>query len=154
MIGEVRGFSHVSGAEISKVSVRSNNYLSNGLKSRPGNYPYAPVVQGSGVLVTGGRKFPIGKAAGRNASEPGCSLVKLMETPTRWTHGESRCSRAWITEAAREVFRGSRGGMLRKISSAVLEARCGDAGGASTDVYKETKSRWPVTGVGGVHSTV
>jgi hypothetical protein len=33
------------------------------------------IVQGSGVLVTGGRKFPIGKAAGRNASEPTSSLV-------------------------------------------------------------------------------
>ena len=31
------------------LSVRSNNCLSNGLKSRPGNYPYTPVVQGSGV---------------------------------------------------------------------------------------------------------
>ena len=58
-----------------------------GLKSRPGNYPCAPVVQGSGVLATGGRKFPIGKAAGRNASEPTCSLVKLFEDPDpvdRW----------------------------------------------------------------------
>ena len=51
--------------------------LSCGLKSRPGSYPYAPVVQGSGVRAIGGRKFPIGKAAGRNASEPTGSLVKL-----------------------------------------------------------------------------
>ena len=60
---------------------------SSGLKSRPGNYPCAPVVKGSGVLATGGRKFPIGKAAGRSASEPTCSLVKLFEDPDpvdRW----------------------------------------------------------------------
>jgi hypothetical protein len=58
-----------------RASVRSNNCLSYGLKSRPGNCPYTPVAQGSGVLVTGCRKFPAGKAAGRNASEPRCSLV-------------------------------------------------------------------------------
>jgi hypothetical protein len=44
--------------------------LSSRFKSRPGNCPCAPVAQGSGVLATRGRKFPIGKAAGRNASEP------------------------------------------------------------------------------------
>ena len=60
------------------MSVCSNNCLSIGLKSRPGNCPYTPVAQGSGVRVTGGRKFPIGKAAGRNASEPTRSLVKLF----------------------------------------------------------------------------
>jgi hypothetical protein len=58
-----------------ELTVRSNSWISDGLKSRPGNYPFAPVAQGSGVLVTGGRKFPIGKAVGRNASEPRCSLV-------------------------------------------------------------------------------
>ena len=47
------------------------------LKSCPGNYPYAPVVQGSGVLVTRGRKFPIGKATGRNESELTGSLVNV-----------------------------------------------------------------------------
>jgi len=52
---------------------------SSGLKSRPGNCPYAPVAQGSGVLATGGREFPIGKAAGRNASEPVRSLVNTVE---------------------------------------------------------------------------
>jgi hypothetical protein len=57
-------------------SVRSNNCLSSRLKSCLGNYPFIPVAQGSGVLVTEGRKFPIGKASGRNASEPICSLVK------------------------------------------------------------------------------
>ena len=38
-----------------------------------------PVVQGSGVLATGGREFPIGNAAGRNESEPISSLVKTNE---------------------------------------------------------------------------
>ena len=46
-----------------------------GLSPVRGIIRFAPVVQGSGVLVTGGRKFPIGKAAGRNASEPRSSLV-------------------------------------------------------------------------------
>jgi hypothetical protein len=44
--------------------------------------------------------------------------------------------------------------MLRKTDSAVLEAQCSDARGASTGAYKETKSYWAVLGVGGVHSTV
>ena len=60
-------------------SVCSNSCLSNGLKSRPGSCPFILVAQGSGVRVTGGRKFPNGKAAGRNASEPARSLVKLFE---------------------------------------------------------------------------
>ena len=51
---------------------------SSGLKSRPGSYPLTPVVQGSGVGAIWGRKFPIGKPAGRNASEPTGSLVKLI----------------------------------------------------------------------------
>lgn len=50
---------------------------SHGLEFRPGSYPFTPVVQGSGVRVIGSRKFPIGKAAGRNAREPIGSLVKL-----------------------------------------------------------------------------
>jgi len=33
------------------------------------------VAQGSGVRATEGREFPIGKIAGRNESEPICSLV-------------------------------------------------------------------------------
>ena len=57
------------------VSVRSNSWISNGFKSRPGSFPFTPVAQGSGVLATRGRKFPIGKAAGRNESEPRSSLV-------------------------------------------------------------------------------
>jgi len=64
--------------ELGIASVRSNSWISNGFKSRPGSYPFAPVAQGSGVLATEGRKFPIGKAAGRNASEPVRSLVKLI----------------------------------------------------------------------------
>ena len=52
--------------------------MSHVLFGRLQSIPTAPVVQGSGVLVTEGRKFPIGKAAGRNASEPVRSLVKLI----------------------------------------------------------------------------
>ena len=44
--------------------------------------------------------------------------------------------------------------MQRKISSPVLETRYGDVRGTSTGAYKETKSHWAVSGVGGVHSTV
>jgi hypothetical protein len=62
-------------------------------------------------------------------------------------------SQTWITEAVCVIFRGSRGGMLRKIFNPVLEARCGDVRGASTGAYKVTKSRWAVSGVGGVHIT-
>ena len=62
-----------------RASVRSNNCVSCGLKSRPGNYPFAPVAQGSGVLATEGREFPIGKAIGRNESEPIGSLVINIE---------------------------------------------------------------------------
>jgi len=40
-----------------------------GLKSRPGNYPYAPVVEESGVPVIVDRKFSNNKDTGRNASE-------------------------------------------------------------------------------------
>jgi len=62
-----------------RASVRSNNRLSIGLKSRPGSCPCASVAQGSSVLETGGCEFPIGKAAGRNASESICSLVNIVE---------------------------------------------------------------------------
>jgi len=61
--------------------------------------------------------------------------------PTQWTDGEGRCSVVRITEAAAEIFRGSRDGMLWKMSSAVLETRPGDAGGASTAAYKGDRSR-------------
>jgi len=57
------------------LTVCSNSLLSNGLKSRPRNYPFTLVAQGSGVRATEGREFPIGKIAGRNESEPICSLV-------------------------------------------------------------------------------
>ena len=48
------------------------------IKSRERSCPYAFLVPGSGVRVIGGRKFPKGKAAGRNASEPRRSLVTLI----------------------------------------------------------------------------
>ncbi len=40
-----------------------------------------------------GWKFPMGKAAGRSASEPRCSLVNELERPTLWAEGEGRCLR-------------------------------------------------------------
>ncbi len=40
-----------------------------------------------------GLKFPMGKAAGRSASEPRRSLVTYLEMPTLWSEGEGRCLR-------------------------------------------------------------
>jgi len=68
--------------QLGSLTVRSNSWISNGFKSRSGSYPFAPVVQGSGVLPTEGHKFPIGKAAGRNESESRCSLVTALKMPT------------------------------------------------------------------------
>ena len=51
--------------------------ITSGLKSRERSCPYAFLAPGGGVRVIGGRKFPKGKAAGRNASEPRRSLVTL-----------------------------------------------------------------------------
>lgn len=68
------------------------------------------------------------------------SLLNL-KVPTQWTYGEGRCPLTWKTEAVNGIFRGSRGGMLRKILSPVLETRYGDARGASTAAYKGDRSR-------------
>jgi len=73
----------------------------------------------------------MGKVAGRNASEPRRSLVNELEKPTLWSEGEGRWIRAETTEGARIVSRGSRGGMVRKTDSPVLETRCG--GGETID---------------------
>ena len=67
--------------------------------------------------------------------------LNSLKIPTQWTDGQGRCTRALITEAVRLIFRGSRDGMLRKMSSPVLETRCGEAGGASTAAYKGDRSR-------------
>jgi len=67
----------------------------------------------------------MGEIAGRNASEPRGSLVNELEEPTLWSRGEGRSARAETTEVVRVASRGSRGGMLRKLSSAVLETRYG-----------------------------
>jgi hypothetical protein len=72
---------------------------------------------------------------------PDVASLIMVKVPTQWTYGEGRCSVVGRMEAATEAFRGSRGGMLRKISSAVLEARYGDAGGGSTAAYKGDRSR-------------
>jgi hypothetical protein len=89
------------------------------------------VVQGSGVGVIRGREFPIGKVSGRNASEPTRSLVNELEKPTLWSEGEGRRMRTETTEVACIISRGSRGGMIRKANSPVLETRCG--GGETID---------------------
>ena len=82
-------------------------------------------------MVTRGREFPNSKVAGRNASEPTRSLVNELEKPTLWSEGEGRWMSAGITEVARIISRGSRGGMLSRIYCPVLETRCG--GGEATD---------------------
>lgn len=63
-------------------------------------------------MVTRGRKFSHSKRAGRNASEPICSLVNELEEPTLWSEGEGRWMGAEITEVAPIDFRGSRVGMF------------------------------------------
>ena len=105
--------------------------ISSGLKSRERSCPYTFLAPGSGVRVIGCRKFPKGKAAGRNASEPGRSLVTQMEKPTLWSEGEGRWIDAGITEVASNDSRGSRGGMLWRKYCAARETRYG--GGEATD---------------------
>ena len=110
------------------LTVCRNGCLSIGFKSRERSCPYTFPVPGSSVRVTGGCKFPWGKVAGRSASEPMCSLVNWKEMPIPWSEGEGR--RRWDgkTEASDRISRGSRGGMQRKIGSAVREIHYG--GGA------------------------
>ena len=74
-------------------------------------------------MATRGREFPNSKRAGRNASEPMCSLVNELEKPTLWTEGEGRWKGAGITEVALIDSRGSRDGMFWKIDCPVLETR-------------------------------
>ena len=99
--------------------------ISSGLKSRERSCPYAFLAPGSGVRVIGGHKFLKGKAAGRNASEPGRSLVTQMEKPTLWSEGEGRWIRTGITEVVWIDSRGGRGGMLWRINRAARETRYG-----------------------------
>ena len=106
------------------------------LESSRGSCPYASLVPGSSVWVTRGCKFPMGKDAGRNVSEPICSLVTFLEMPTLWSYGEGRSCRDMITEASRQISRGSRDGMYRKNNSAVRETQCGGGTGPSTGGYK------------------
>ena len=82
-------------------------------------------------MVTQGREFPNSKRAGRNVSEPLCSLENQLEKPTLWELGEGRWMGAGITEVAFIDSRGSRVGMLSKIYCPVLETRHG--GGEATD---------------------
>ena len=51
------------------------------------------------------------------------SLVNELETPTLWSKGEGRWTRARTTEVARVDSRGSKDGMLWKIDCPVLETR-------------------------------
>ena len=82
-------------------------------------------------MATLGREFPNSEVAGRNASEPICSLVNELEKPSLWSEGEGRWIRTEITEVVRIISRGSRVGMLSKIYCPVLETRYG--GGEAID---------------------
>jgi hypothetical protein len=79
---------------------------------------------------------------------PDAASLMTVKVPTQWTYGESRRSVVGRMEAATDAFRGSRDGMLRKISSPVLEARYGDAGGGSTAAYKGDRSGGGLKGEG------
>ena len=111
--------------------------------------------------------MPVGKAAGRSASE----LRRSLETEDEVADPVVRRGRpapATLTRRtnARGDFRGSRGGMGWKIVVVVLETRDGAPGSCyvakllrrvaragATRPYKATKSVWAGAGVGGVHST-
>ena len=80
-------------------------------------------------MVTRGREFPNSKAAGRNDSEPMCSLVNVVEKPTLWSKGEGRWVGVVKTEVTLINSRGSRVGMLTKIHRPVLETRWRGRGG-------------------------
>ena len=82
-------------------------------------------------MATRGREFPNSKRAGRNASEPMCSLVNELEKPSLWSEGEGRWTHTETTEVVRVISRGSKDGMVSKIYCPVLETRCG--GGETTD---------------------
>ena len=111
--------------------VRSNSNLASGLKSRPRNCPYTLVARRSGVRAIEGREFLNDKDAGRNASEPRCSLVNLMRLPTSCLNREGRRAEVWRMEATSVNRRGSRVGMYWKLNCPVLETRFG--GGETTD---------------------
>jgi len=74
-------------------------------------------------VATRGREFPNSKRAGRNVSEPMCSLVNELEKPSLWSEGEGRWKDAGITEVASIDSRGSRVGMFSQIYCPVLETR-------------------------------
>ena len=112
-----------------------------------------PGSQGKRRLSNQGSWVSGGKAAGCNTREPRSSLESKIEDADpmdvrgRPMHPDKYNGAGWV------IFRGSRGGMWRRIGSPVLEVLCGDAARASTEAYKETKSRKVMKGVGGVHST-
>lgn len=85
-------------------------------------------------MVTRGREFPNSKKAGRNVSEPRCSLVNKVKLSTPWEEGEGRWMNAGITEMAFIDFRGNRDGMFSQIYCPVLETRYGGGEAIDCDV--------------------
>ena len=94
-------------------------------------------------MVTRRREFPPSKRAGRNASEPMCSLVNELETPTLWSEGEGRWGDAETTEVASIDSRGSRVGMFSKIDGSVLETRLRGWGGHRPVRIRQRKRSGP-----------
>jgi hypothetical protein len=71
--------------------------------------------------------FQLAKQQAVTQVNPDEASLIIVKVPIQWTYGEGRCSGAWRTESTTEAFRGSRGGMLQKIDSPVLETRWGEA---------------------------
>jgi len=95
----------------------------------------------------------MGKAAGRHASEPRCSLVTYLDMPTLWSEGEGRCLR----DSNEHPPSGSSGGAGaacggRDTVQDGRPARCWYRT-SNQDVEGEPKSPRAVVGVGGVHRT-
>jgi hypothetical protein len=87
--------------------------------------------------------LPRGKAAGRSASELRCSLETQDEAADPVVRrGRPVLAKLTRRTDAREGFRGSRGGMWRKIRVVVLETRGGAAGGRTQPGRIRQRSRF------------
>ena len=92
-------------------SVRSNNCLSSGFKSRPRNWPFISVVRGNGVWVIKGREFPTAKlqaATKVNLYVASKVVVERADLMDVW----GRPLFIWfVTVTSIKSLRGSKGGM-------------------------------------------
>ena len=79
------------------------------------------VARRSGVRAIEGREFLNDKDAGRNASEPRCSLVNLIRLPTSCLNREGRSAGVLAMEVTPANRRGNRVGRYWKLNCPVLE---------------------------------